>query len=126
VPSVLTTADRDKLRALTVGFFADSCQVIAVTYSGGGPSAGRSEGAPGAAVPCRLRTTGFNPTEREIASRIQTGTTYAVDLPVGTAVKGKDILLVSGSRRLRCGRSHPRRFRGDVHNRDVRRARIAP
>lgn len=99
MPSVLTAADRDKLRALTVGFFADSCQVIPVTYSGGGPSAGRSEGAPIASVACRLRTTGFNPTEREIASRIQTGTTYAIDLPVGTPVGAKDIILV-GARRF--------------------------
>lgn len=95
---VLGAATVAELRALVEGFFPDSCQVITVTYSGGGPSTSRVESSPGSAIGCKLRTTGFNPTERVIASRIQTGTVYAVDLPYGTPVTARDILTVNGRR----------------------------
>lgn len=97
----LTETERDELRALTASFFPDSCRIITVTFTSGGPNAGKSESAPSSPIGCKLRTSNLRPAEMVIASRIESGTVYALDLPYGTAIKAKDVAIVgSRSRRM--------------------------
>lgn len=97
---VLTTGEIAELRALTVALgFADTCEVLARTRVRDGGEWTETE-AVVAAMPCRLRTTGYSPTEREAASKIEGGVVYAVDLPYGTDLDKSAAIRVNGSRLL--------------------------
>lgn len=50
---------------------------------------------------CRLRTGGqLRPNERAFADRIQSVAPYAIDLPYGTDVTARDVLIVNTTRRF--------------------------
>lgn len=100
MPSVLSPAEITELRALVVSFFPDTCQVIAVTHTNDGRGGSTLGTAAGAAQPCKLRTTGYRPTEQLLASRITNAEVYALDLAFGATIAAKDRVLVNGTRTM--------------------------
>lgn len=97
---VLSASEIAELRALTVELgFADTCRVVSRSRVRDGGEWKETE-TTGPELPCRLRSTGFAPTERAVAERVQGGAIYAVDLPFGTTIDKSGAILVNGVRRL--------------------------
>lgn len=100
MPSVLSPTEINDLRSLVVSFFPDVCQIVTITYvSDNRGDRTRSE-VTGTEKPCKLRTTGYQPTEKLIASRVTNGAVFALDLAYDTAITAADRVIVNRDRQM--------------------------
>ncbi len=91
------------LRGVTARLRPDTCQVLRATVVEDGSGGSTTVETVTATMPCRLDTTGLQPGEEAIASRLGWEVAYRLDMPFDADVTPGDRLRVNGARMFQIG-----------------------